>query len=237
MNRIKRYYTALRRYNRSKGFGIHSPFAFYFVRRVLRERCPYYAYDNIVAYRRQARKLASKRKAGKQIISCENAKMLFRITCYFSPGDILQIGSTYGVSTMTMLGVSHQSRLTIYTGDNPYDNIFNEITSLKRHRIFKASTLFEAIVRYDENKAEGERFILINNIDEQEIGVVHDYAVKSIETGGVVIMRNLSKASAMKRLWNSVNADILHGMGFTNYRIGIVVGLRHLPRQNFALWF
>lgn len=227
----------MRRYNRSKGFGIHSPFAFYFVRRVLRERCSYYAYDNIVDYRRRAKGLASKRNARKQIISYANAKMLFRITCYFSPNDILQIGSTYGVSTMTMLGVSQQSRLIIYTGENPYDGIFNEITSSERHRIFKASSLQEAIAEYDSGKAVEQGFILINNAGEQEMAMIHDCAVKNIAEGGVVIMRNLSKLPAMRKLWNNVTADINHGMSFTNYRIGIIAGLKHLPRQNFTLWF
>jgi hypothetical protein len=36
--RLKLYLTAMRRYNRSKGFGIHSPFAYTFVLRVLREQ-------------------------------------------------------------------------------------------------------------------------------------------------------------------------------------------------------
>lgn len=227
----------MRRYNRSKGFGIHSPFAFYFVRRVLRERCPYYAYENIVDYRHRAKGLASKRNARKQIISYANAKMLFRITCYFSPNDILQIGSTYGVSTMTMLGVSQQSRLTIYTGENPYDSIFSDITSSERHRIFKATTLHEAIAEYDGSKAVEQGYILINNVGEQEMTMIHDYVVKNIESGGVVIMRNLSKLPAMRKLWSNVTANIKHGMSFSNYRIGIIAGLKHLPRQSFTLWF
>ena len=52
--KLKRYLTALRRYSRSKGFGIHSPFAFHFVLNVLRERLPYYAYEDIAEIRQLA---------------------------------------------------------------------------------------------------------------------------------------------------------------------------------------
>lgn len=38
----------LKRQRSSRGFGIHSPFAYNFVLNVLRERYPYYAYDEIV---------------------------------------------------------------------------------------------------------------------------------------------------------------------------------------------
>lgn len=38
----------LKRLRSSRGFGIHSPFAYNFVLNVLRERYPYYAYDEII---------------------------------------------------------------------------------------------------------------------------------------------------------------------------------------------
>ena len=87
---LKRYYTAFNRYKRSKGFGIHSPFAFSFVLQVLRERCPYYAYDDISSRRKLALSLAADVARHPRIISLKNAKMLFRIVCYFNPRVMLQ---------------------------------------------------------------------------------------------------------------------------------------------------
>ena len=43
----KRYINAWSRHHRSGGFGIHSPYAYQFVRNVWRQRLPYYAYDGI----------------------------------------------------------------------------------------------------------------------------------------------------------------------------------------------
>lgn len=51
IRRIKRVATALQRYKRSRGFGVHSPFAFHFILRVLREKSPYYCYPQLVARR------------------------------------------------------------------------------------------------------------------------------------------------------------------------------------------
>ncbi len=49
------------RYRHSKGFGVHSPFAYRFITEVLGERCPYYDFDRLesvhqrIAYRIAAR--------------------------------------------------------------------------------------------------------------------------------------------------------------------------------------
>ena len=86
MLKIKRYYTALDRYRRSKGYGIHSPFAFRFVLKVLRERSGYYAYQTI----RDGRNLALVRMveegiSSRKVLSNKNARLIFRVVNFFNP--------------------------------------------------------------------------------------------------------------------------------------------------------
>ena len=101
----------MQRLHRSKGFGIHSPFAFKFVLNVLRERMPYYAYEEISHLRSIAASHAKGMFKRKRIISFKSAKMLFRITNYFNPSHILQLGTSYGVSSASMLAVSPDIQL------------------------------------------------------------------------------------------------------------------------------
>lgn len=238
MSRIKRYLTALRRYNRSRGFGIHSPFAFYFVRRVLREKCPYYAYDSLRDCRRNAIKLVKKRQLKKRILSDKNARMLFRIACYFKPETILQIGSTYGVSSMALLGVSRHSRLVVCMGDNACGDIFDKVTASCSNRIENTPTLSDAVERYNDLTGSNEAFVLINTVDSiNDSAMARQITSDAIGRGGVVIMRNLNNSPAMKALWQDCAKTAGHGMTFTNYRIGIIVARHYLPRQNYTLWF
>lgn len=238
MSRIKRYLTAFRRYNRSNGFGIHSPFAFYFVRRVLREKNPYYAYETLYKCRRSAMKLVRGRQLKKQIISYQNAKMLFRIACYFRPKNILQIGTSYGISAISMLSIDCHSHLVIYPGAGACFDIFDMLTSEQSHRIENTLTIDDAIQRYNERLENNNAFVLINSVDNiSDAASALTAVVEALQSGGVVIMRNLNTNAIMKQLWHDCNMSLHHGMSFTNYRIGIFVGLKHLPRQNFAIWF
>ena len=116
MKTLKRLLTSFNRYKRSKGFGVHSPFAFYLILNVLRERLPYYAYANIELRSNMALNLSARISRHRRVISIKNAKMLFRIACYFNPQSIMQIGTTYGVSTTAILDVSSRSQLVICRG-------------------------------------------------------------------------------------------------------------------------
>lgn len=111
MGRLRRYSTAFGRYKRGKGFGIHSPFAFRFVLKVLRERNPYYAYAHLDALRSLVIARTRHHLRHPRIISIKNAKIIFRVTNYFNPGTVLQIGTSYGISSASIMSVSSKSRL------------------------------------------------------------------------------------------------------------------------------
>lgn len=235
--RIKRYYTALRRYNRSKGFGIHSPFAFNFVLRVLRERLPYYAYDDIECRRQLAKKLASTVSRHPKVISSKNAKMIFRITNYFKPLTIMQIGTSYGVSATAVLDVDSRSRMVLYQRKHPHEEIYKEIVAFHASRISLHGSLFEAFTAYGKLLGDLPPFMLINSVGADELPLVGKAVLDALDKEGTVIMRNLSRSHEMEALWRGVMEALGHGMSFTNGKLGVVVGYRHLPRQNFSLWF
>ncbi len=82
--RLKRLIPGFRRIKRawrSRGFGIHSPFAFRFVTCVLRESGEYYAY-------RELRRIAGDRKAFRRLA------LVFRLVCEFRPAVVSVVGDS-----------------------------------------------------------------------------------------------------------------------------------------------
>lgn len=65
---IKYPWRRFRRYRVGKGFSVHSPFAFYFITQVLRERLPYYCFRSEIKRREERR--------------------LFRVVNYFRPARV-----------------------------------------------------------------------------------------------------------------------------------------------------
>lgn len=236
---LKLYCNALGRLRHSKGFGIHSPFAFSFVLQVLREKCAYYAYADIESRRQLARRLvASKGSGHPRIISLKNAKMLFRIVCYFNPSNIVQIGTSYGVSTSAALDVSSSSRLIIYRGADADNGIFDAVTKGYAGRIVEAGSVDDAFDRYFSMNQNGRDFLMVNSLDDDR--AVDDctrHASRLLDREGVIVARNLLSDERVVRFVRNVTESLEHGMTFTNGRLIIIVGFKHLPRQRFNLWF
>lgn len=75
-----------------KGHGVHSPFAFALITKVVEERCKYYAYEDIALYLQQFPALKPK-------ISKAD-KLIFRLVNHFEAQKILEIGSGEGITTL-----------------------------------------------------------------------------------------------------------------------------------------
>ena len=72
-----------KRWRHGRGFGIHSPFAFDFITRTLRERLPYYAYPKLDA-------LAAEKWQGAS--GQRRLRLIFRIAVRFNPATAAIVG-------------------------------------------------------------------------------------------------------------------------------------------------
>lgn len=181
MNRLKHWLRYPLRYRTGRGFGIHSPFAFRFVREVLMEKLPYYVYHDV---------------------SDAGLRLIFRLACYFRPSDVLILGD--GADAVAAVLRRYDSSIQI---------------------------------SYDQKSYDGKpAFVVVgeNAITEQDI----PYIRQLIADGGTLVIRDFDHNAALSaRLYRSMNADIDHGMGFSNSKAGVFAGLRHLPSQEFQLCF
>ncbi len=239
MKPLRLYMNSLSRYKRSKGFGIHSPFAYRFITRVLHERLPYYAYSEIMLRRHMSLNLARNIARHPRVISMKNTKLLFRIANFFNPAAILQIGTSYGVSTTALLDVSSGSGLVIYPGLSAHPDVYDKVTHRYGNRITPCGSIAEATSTYFDMLSDDKSpFILINSIDsEDEKDRLHSFVLDMLGRNGTVILRNLTKSRLIADLLSSLDGALDHGMTFTNGNIAVIVGYSHLPRQSFLLWY
>lgn len=236
MLKIKRYYTALDRYRRSKGYGIHSPFAFRFVLKVLRERSGYYAYQTI----RDGRNLALVRMveegiSSRKVLSNKNARLIFRVVNFFNPSAIIQFGSNYGVSAICALSASSKSQLWLLEPKAREYSIVKDVVQGNSARIHAFGNVDDCISNYLQ--VVERPFVIVNAVTADNLPAVAQFLQTVVGRNGVIVMRNMASSTEVYSLWSGVVRSMEYGMSFTNGKIGVTVANRKLPLQQFSLWF
>ena len=208
MSALRRYYTALSRYRRGKGFGIHSPFAFHFVLRVLKERAAYYFYDDIDECRQLASAGRSRMKGRKRpLVSRKNARLLFRIVNCFQPSAVLAFGSSYG-----------------------------EVLGGEMRRVTAGECAGELIGQAAQEMGECP-FVVVDYLRDEDIPPVAAYLGQIVGGEAVVVVRNLSQSQLSQELWEGMKGRMAHGMTFSNGKIAVAVVRRKLPLHHYQIWF
>lgn len=87
---LKRPFVWLRRFRHRRGYGVHSPFAFDFITRVVYEHTPYYQYKELSA---EQRRLASEKGHSWACRESQKVKrLLFRLVNRAQPTFIVSVG-------------------------------------------------------------------------------------------------------------------------------------------------
>ena len=238
MGKLKNIGTALSRYQASKGFGVHSPFAFKFILNVLDEKYEYYAYDKLQQLRINVIERTRKENGYKpRVISISEAAAIFRVANYYNPQLFLSIGSSYGVAAASMLAVSKRSRMFLYDDNSAQNNAAaREILSGYGDRIVQGEDLQNTISGYITALGDNDMFVTVNNIADHDTATATALIDTAVSRRGVLIMRNIDSSRNMARLWQHCKQAMTYGMTFGNGKTAVMVLNPKLPRQDFEIW-
>ena len=226
----KRYLTAWSRHHRSGGFGIHSPYAYRFVRNVWRQPLPYYAYGDLgllIDTIQDGTTKQQRREMG--LISEREARLLFRVTNFFNPQRILQAGAATGVESAAMLAVNRESRLHLYDPQLEQNALAVRVLQSQQGRV---ECYDDVQVAVDELlDADGASMMALVNIP------VDVSALKRLlDARCVLVLRNMNRNRLMADLFDTCCDYMPMGQTYTNGKIAILNPNPKLQREDFMLW-
>lgn len=96
------------------GFGVHSPFAYHLITRVIGERRGYYAYDDLELIRKQ---LAQGEAGWHRDLTAKEEKLLFRLANFIGARQIVQLGATDGLASLYLTYHSREARCLVVEPD------------------------------------------------------------------------------------------------------------------------
>lgn len=209
------------------------------MRNVLREQLPYYCYDTMCDVRQAVVDSLREAKNHPRVISFKGMKMLFRITNHFNPQSIMQVGSCYGMASLSMLNVSSTSRLWLYDSHLDAYQVTGKVLSPYFERIECYNILDVALDDYAKSISAGDNpFVLVNSIPENEdVETLERCLLPLLQKDSVIVIRDINRDDSIKALWQHLNGAMSVGQSFTNEKTGVIVAKRSLNLEQFFLWF
>ena len=230
MKACKRYLNAWSRHHRSGGFGIHSPFAYQFVRNVWRQRLPYYAYAGLQQLIGTIKDCTTKQQRREMnLISEREAKLLFRVINFFNPVSILQVGAATGVESVTMLDVNSQSHLYLYDPQLEQKALAVRVLQSQLDRVECYDNVDVAVNEMLET-VDASMLALVNTpVDKMVLQ-------RLLDARCVLVMRNLNRDKTLSDLFDTCCDYMTTGQTYTNNKIAILNPNPKLQREDFLLW-
>lgn len=240
-----------------KGFGVHSPFVFNLITKVIEERCPYYSFydielvrkqllfrDDRITYpdRRQQGRLRS-RTIGeiveREAIKAKHGRLLFRLTNYFKPEYILQLGPSMGLSTLYL--TSYASGLKCIALEN-----VPEFASIARMTFEKAARnpidlrvgSYKDLLPKALEDMKRLDFVFFNTLYEQQNNSrLFEECLKHVHDDTVFVFEGIKASRNMREFWQEVCGHPEVTVTIDLYSMGIVLFNKRLHKRDYIVYF
>ena len=217
-----------------KGFGVHSPFVFNLITKVIEEKCSYYSFYDIELLRKQLlfkegeitypdRQNKGKRKTRsiseivkRESIRPKHGALLFRLANYFKSKNILQIGTTMGLSTLYL--TSYATGLRCIALEN-----VPEFATIAR----------QAFAKEGRNPID----LRIGNYKDLLPQALNDINSLDFVFFTVFVFEGIKASRKMRELWEEICACPEVTVTLDLYSLGIVLFNKKLHKRDYIVYF
>lgn len=255
-NTLRRSILLYRRVRYRKGFGVHSPFVYDLITKVIEESGSYYPLadiallrqqlldsEDIISYKKKKSDKIKKVSKGRLIhqyaISPKQGALLFKLTNYFKPRHILQIGTSMGLSTLYLTSYAAGIHC-IALEETPEFALIAQSTFEKGAR----NPIDLRIGNYTESLPKAlkdlERldFVFFNIIDNQQSdSALFDECIKHIHTDSVFVIKGIRTSANMRYLWKEICAHPEVTVSIDLFSLGIVFFNKKLYKRNYITYY
>lgn len=251
---IKHFFTS--KYN---GHGVHSPFIYNFVNNILKNEGEHYCFKEIEAIRtsllnnnssieitdlgagskiyKTNKRIVSK-IAETSVITAKEAKLLFKIINYFQPKNIIELGTSLGISTLYLANINSKSNIYTIEGDKAIYNIANShfllleqnnITSYNANFDNKLPEILEGLntvdcVYFDGNHTKNATLRYFNMV------------LAKVNSKSILVFDDIYWSKEMQEAWSEIKANKQVKVTIDLFHFGLVLFRTEQPKEDFKLF-
>lgn len=228
-----------------KGHGVHSPFVFEFITRVLNDKRRFYAFDGIEKIRTQllsnhtlvemqdfgagsrvaktnTRKISDVAKGS--LKPAKYSQLLFRMIDYYGPKQIIELGTSLGITTAYLASAYPAAKVTTFEGSNAIAKIAGH-----NHQLLGLTNIDLIEGNFDE---ELPRWLAQNKkVDFAFIDGNHAYKptmayfealLDVVEDHSILVFDDIHWSKEMEAAWAQISAHPRVTLSIDLFFIGVV---------------
>ena len=244
-----------------KGHGIHSPFVFDFVKNVLNDTSRHEAYQTVESLRKKmltdnrlleiedmgAGSVISKTKQRKVSDIARHAvkpkkfgQLLFRIVSYYQPSNIVELGTSLGITTAYLALANLQSAVITMEGASSVaavaQNNFQNL-GLKNINVIKGN--FDHVLPTALPATGSLDFVFVDGNHRKDPTVNYFLAlIKQVNHGSILIFDDIHWSREMEEAWEIIKAHPSVTLSIDLFFIGLVFFRNDFKiKQHFVINF
>lgn len=208
-----------------RGHGIHSPFVFKLITRVVEEKTPYYRYKDIEEHI-ENQQLANKYKVNKY------DRLSFRLINYFEAKKILEIGTNNGINTLFLTAPDSSIKCTVLE--------HNREKAKQAEKLYKNwdrnITLITDDIWPDANEKQDCIYIDLNNCNALPNSITA-YLRKISHEKTFIVVKGIRTNRKCKTLWRDISMMEERTAMLDFFNLGIVFFRKDLYRWDYQISF
>jgi predicted O-methyltransferase YrrM len=235
-------YELYRKIRYRKGHGVHSPFVYNLITKVIEEKMSFYAYEEIENFRKNllAGNDELSRITAKETQRPNYGALLFRIVNFFKCRKILQIGCSTGVLSL-YLASAFRTQSECYLLEERSGLLQPAKTYALAHNLQKLHYVegdYEDSLKMLPAVFSTFDLIFINPLPGSIEPEKLFYLCKPfINKTSILILNNIAKNKEMKNLWKKIKDHSQTRVSIDLYALGIVFFDDKLPKRHYKAYF
>ncbi len=241
MHRLQSYLKFL--WSATNHHGVHSPFVYRLVTQCLYDQKNYPEYTFLKSHRNELESgNSSIPKSAYSIfrprintidLSTRKAKLVFRLSHYFQPDTILEIGTSSGLATTALaLGAKKAKTSSIYTSSN---NLTQWDNSLDIKPTAVAAMDFSTLL--SEVHLKGGTTLSYFNKPNSKLELLNEFerGIASVQNNSVWIFKGIHQTKELESAWETISKHPKVKVSIDTYAFGIVFFRSEQEKEHFVI--
>lgn len=242
-----------------KGHGIHSPFVYDLIKNVFNKKVlsndlskitnihsKYKKFDEILNFTeigagsgyRKSRKTSVGQIIKRSSINHKYGSLLYNLIQYFNPKEILELGTSVGISTAYIAGAAPDSKFISIEGVEAKIKIAKEITSeLKQHTKFIQGD-FDLILKSVIEKYDHLDLVFFDGNHNKNCTIEYfEICLTKIHNDSIFLFDDIHWSTEMEDAWEFIKNHSKVKVSIDLFRAGLIFFRKELSKQHYIIKF